>query len=90
MPPLLQQGHPELVPRTTSGELLKISEDGDYTTSLGSLCQCSVTCTVWKYFLMCRGNLVCSSLCTLFLILALGTDEQYLALSSLRSPFSYL
>ena len=65
-------------------------KDGDYTTSLGSLCQCSVTFPVKKCFLMFRGNLLCFSLCPLPLVLSLGTTEKSLAPSSLHPPFRYL
>ena len=38
--------------RTLSRWVLNISREGDSTTSLGSLCQCSVTLRVKKFFLM--------------------------------------
>jgi len=42
--PQLQQGHQSSVPRPMSRRLLKISKEGTLQP-LGSLCQCSVTCT---------------------------------------------
>jgi len=65
--------------------LLKISWRG-----LHSLCQCSSARTALKCFLVVRGNCLCSSLCLLLLILALGTIWKILPLSSLRPPFRYL
>jgi len=40
------------LPRTMSGRLLNILKEADFTTSIGSLRQCLVTCTVKKCFLM--------------------------------------
>ncbi|KAM4784730.1 uncharacterized protein ACIQIH_004007 [Cyanocitta cristata] len=51
------------LPRTMSRRLPSISSEGGSTTSLGNLCQCSVTLRVQKYFLTFRGNLPCFSLC---------------------------
>ena len=51
--------------------VLNISKEGDSTTSLGNLCQCSVTFTVKKHFLMFRGNLLGFSLCPLPLVLSI-------------------
>ncbi|XP_074997864.1 armadillo repeat-containing protein 1 isoform X2 [Calonectris borealis] len=70
-----------------SRQLLNISKGGDSTTSLANLCQCSVTLTVKKCFLLFRGNLLSSSVCPLRLVLSLGTTEKSLALSSLHPPF---
>ena len=70
--------------------LVNIPKDGDSTTSPGNLCQCLVTFTVKKCFLMLRGNFPCFSLCPLPLVLSLGTTEQSLSLSSLHPPFRYL
>ena len=63
---------PRIVPR----QLLEISKDGDSTASLGKLCQCLVTLTLKKCFLMFRGNLLCFSLCPLPLVLALGSHQK--------------
>ena len=87
-PPLLKQDH--LKPRTMSRKLLNISRDGDSTTSLCNLCQCLVTLTVTKCFLMFRGNLLCFSLCPLPFYLSLGTTGKSLAPSSCHSLFRYL
>lgn len=43
------------------------------------LCQCAVTCTALKYFLIFRGNILCSTLCLLPLLLAEGTTSKSLA-----------
>lgn len=51
-------------------------QGGDCTTSLGYPCQCFLTHTAQKCFLMLRWNLLCSSLCTLPLILVLDTPEN--------------
>jgi len=37
--------------RTASRQVLNISREGDSTTPLGSLCQCSITLKVKKFFL---------------------------------------
>lgn len=78
------------LPRTISKSLLRISKEGDHTTSLGNLCQYSVTYTALKCFLIFGRNFLCSSLCPLPLVLSLGTTEKSLALSSLHPPFRYL
>lgn len=51
------------LPRIMFRWLLDISKGRDSTTFLGCLCQCSVTPTVKKCFLMFRGNPLCFSLC---------------------------
>lgn len=82
---LLKQGHLEpqnKLPRATPRWLLKISKQGESTTSLGNLFSCSVTSTV-KYFLMFRWNFLCSSLCPFSLVLALGATEKCLSPSLL-------
>jgi len=48
--------------RTMSRHLLKICKE-ETPQPLGSLCQCSITCTAQKCFLMFGGCLLCSSLC---------------------------
>lgn len=45
--------------RTVSRWLLQISKDEDSTTSLSNLCQCSITFTVKKRFLVFRRNVLC-------------------------------
>jgi len=72
------------LPGTMSRWLLSISKVGDSTTSLGNLCQCSVTFTVKKHFLTFRGNLLCFSLSPSPLVL--GTTEKSLDLSSSHPP----
>lgn len=73
--PLLKQVSLEL--RTVFRRFLNISIDGDFTTSLGNLCQCSVALTIKKKsFLMFLGNLLCSNLCPLTLILSLGNNWE--------------
>jgi len=69
--------------RTLSRQVLNISKEGDSTTSLGNLFQCSVTLRGKKFFLMFRGNFLCFSLCPLSLLLLLGTTEKSLAPSSI-------
>ena len=49
--------------RTLSRRVLNTSREGDTTTSLGSLFQCSITLRVKKFFLMFRWNFLCFSLC---------------------------
>ena len=49
--------------RILSRRVLNISREGDSTTSLGSLFQCSVTLRVKKFFLMFSWNFLCFSLC---------------------------
>ena len=51
--------------RTLSRWILNISREGDSTTSLSSLFQCSVTLRGKKFFLMFRRNFLCFSLCPL-------------------------
>ena len=72
--------------RTLSRWVQNISREGDSTTSLGSLCQCSVTLKVKKFFLMFRQNFRCFSLCPLPLVLSQGTSEESLAPSSWHPP----
>lgn len=60
--------------------LLNLCKDGDFTISLGNLCQCSVTVT--KYFLESKWIFMCSDLCPLPLVLLLGTIENSLSFSS--------
>ena len=54
--------------RTLSRRVLNISREGDSTTSLGSLFQCSITLRGKKFFLMFRRNFLCFSLCPLPLV----------------------
>jgi len=68
--------------RTLSRWVLNISREGDSTTSLGSLFQCSVILRGKKFFLLFRWNFLCFSLCPLPLGLSMGTTEMNLAPSS--------
>jgi len=64
---LLRQGHLEPVVQDCPDDFLSICEDGDFTASLGNLCQCSVTLTMKKDFLTFRWNLLC-----VFVLIASG------------------
>ena len=70
--PLSQQEHPQQGARPTSRQLLHISRE-ETPQPLGSLCQCSVSCTAQKGCLVFRGNLLCPSLFPLPLVFAVGT-----------------
>lgn len=67
-----------LLPRPMFRWLLKVSKDADSTTSLGKLCQCSVTCRVKNCSLVFRGSLLCFCLFLLPLALSPGTSEESL------------
>lgn len=67
-------------------ESFEALQGGDSSTSLDNLCQGFVTCTAQKYCLVFKGNILCSSLCPLPLLLSLGTTEKSLSLSSLHPP----
>jgi len=64
--------------RTLSRWVLNTAREGNSTTSLGSLFQCSVTLRGKKFFLMFRRNFLCFNLCPLPLVLSLGTTEKSL------------
>jgi len=68
--------------RTLSRQVLNISREGDSTTSLGRLFQCSITLRVKKFFFVLSWNFLCFSLCPLPLVLSLDTTEKCLASSS--------
>lgn len=55
--------------------------DGDPTTSLGSLCQCSVPHPIQKDFLVLRRKLLCSPLCPVPPVFSLGATEKSRTLS---------
>ena len=74
-------------PRTMSRWLLKISKEGDATTSMGNVCL--GTCTAQKYFPL-EGISLSSSLCPFPLVLVPGIAENSLALFSSQHPFRYL
>lgn len=54
----------------------------------GNLCQGFVTCTAEKYFLVFRRNILCSSLCSLPLALALSTTGK--PVSVFFAPFLHV
>ena len=82
---LLKMGDPEpIVPMIMSRLLLRISR-GETPQSPGSLCQPSITHTVKKCFLILRQNLLCTYVCLIPLVLALGTTKK-----SWLHPFSIL
>ncbi|KAK4828311.1 hypothetical protein QYF61_025323 [Mycteria americana] len=86
--PVLSKGHLELAAQDHVQMAFEYLQDS--TTSLGNLCQCSITLTVKKCFLMLRWNLLGFSMHPLPLVLPLVTTEKSLALSSLLPLFSYL
>ena len=73
-----------------SGWFLNIFKDGDSTTPLDNLCQCSVSLTAKQCFLIFRWSHLCFSVCPLPLVLLLDTTEKSLAPSSLHPPFRRL
>lgn len=77
-------------PRAMSRQLLSNSRDGDFTASLGSLCQCLVILMVKKQFQMFRCSLICFHLCGLPLVLTLCITENVLTPSSLFLSIRYL
>jgi len=82
-PPCSSRATQTWLPRTVSRQLLTISKDGDCTTSLANLLQCSGTPTVKMCFLRFKQILLCSILCPFPPVLPLGTTEKSLAWSSL-------
>ena len=87
---LFKQGHPAQGAQDHVQMAFEDLQGGDFTTFLDNLCQCSKTYTVMKSFLIFRGNILCSSLCPLLLILSLRTVEKSLAPSTLYQLFRYL
>lgn len=78
--PQIKQGPPEQGARDPVQATFEDLQGGDSTASLCSLshlhlCQCSVTCTVKKCFLMFRQNLLCSNSWPLPLVLTQDTTE---------------
>ena len=69
-------------PRKASRRVVKDSREGDSTTAMGSLFQCSVTLPVKKFCLTFKRNLLCSSLHPLPLVLSVDVSEKSLAPSS--------
>ena len=77
--------------RQASRWILNVFIEGDSTTSLGNLFQCSVTLMVKKFFHMFVWNFLYSSFRPLLLVLLLHTTEKSLASSiCLPAPFRYL
>lgn len=74
--------------RPSSRWLLQISKD--LHSHSKSLCQCFVTRASQKRCLMFKGNLLCSGLCPLPVVMFLGTTEKNLTQPSLYPPFRYL
>lgn len=62
--------------RKASWQVLNFSRKGNSTISLGSLFQCSVTIKIKKFFLAFMWNFLCSSLCSLPLVLSVGTKKS--------------
>lgn len=63
--------------RTVFSQVLNISRNGDFATSLGSLCQFLDHRHGIKSFLMLKWNFLIFSLHTLSLVLSLGTAEKF-------------
>ena len=63
--------------RTMSRQVLNISREGDSTTSLGSLCQGSVTLRGKKFFLLFSWNFLCFMAHCKLLILLVNLMELY-------------
>lgn len=78
---LIQESHLEQGVQVAFEDLQR----GESTTFLGNLFQCFVTCTVNKYFLVFRRNILGSNLCLLSSFLSLGTTEK---LGSIFFPLS--
>ena len=89
-PPCSSKATLSKLPRAMSSKVLNNSKDGDSTTSLGNLCQCSVTLTEGQFPLPFRQHLLCFSLCPRPLVLSLDTTEKSLALSTVHYPFRHL
>lgn len=86
--PMLKQGHLERVAQDHVQTACQLSPRKKTPQPLWALCQCSVTLTVEKVFLMLKGNLLCC--CVLPLVLSLGSSEKTLDPSCLHPPFRYL
>jgi len=86
---LLQQRHPEQGAQDHVQVALEDPQGGDPTAS-GQPVPVLHHLRSIAVLLVFRGNLLCSSLCPLHLALALGTNEQSLAPSSLHPAFRYL
>jgi len=77
--PLTKQGRLQQAAQDLVQAGLEYLQEGDSTTSLGSLFQGSITLRGKKFFLIFRQNFLCFSLCPLPLVLLLSTTEKSLA-----------
>jgi len=68
--PLPKQASYSRLHRDVSRQVLNISMEGDFMTSLGSLFQCSVTLTVKKFFCILVQNFLCATLWLFPLVLS--------------------
>jgi len=71
--PLVKQSHLQQAALDLVQVSLNISREGESTSSLGSLFQCSVTLRVKQFFLVFRWNFLCFRLCPLPLVLSLSS-----------------
>lgn len=86
--PLLKQSHPEQAAHECVQAVFEyLQDDGRLQDLLG---QPVPVLTGKTGFLICKGNLLCSSLCPFLLVLSLGTTGERLAPSSLHFHFRYL
>jgi len=75
---------------TMSRLFLNISKEGDSTTSLGNLCQCSITLTVKKVFPDVQREPPLLQFLPIAHVFLLGTTEKSLTPFSLHPPFKYV
>lgn len=75
--------------RKASRWILNIFKEGNSTTSLGSLFQCSVTLKVKKLSFMFVWNFLCYSLCPLSFVLSLSTTKKSLGPHTRPLPIRY-
>lgn len=61
---LLKAGENSRVPKSVPRQFLEISKE-EIPQPLGSKCQYTITCTAQNCCLVLRGNLLCSTLCSL-------------------------
>lgn len=87
---LLKQVPYSKLPRKASRCVLYITREGDFTTSLGSLIQCSVTFKVKKFFLMAVWNFLYFTSWMLPLVMSLGPAGRSLTPSTCLPPNRYL
>lgn len=87
--PTAKAGYVDQVTKESLKEFLNVSREGEYTTSLQSLCQCSATHSVKEFHFMLCWNFLCFSTWPLLLILSLGTEKS-LAPLPWHPPLRYL